>query len=186
MTKEQWQAIKNCDENYNGRLFYAIRNTKRVCRPSCRKKSYDPGKVVVFDSLESALKQGYRPCCRCRPELEHWEGPKKELAAAAEKLVRENYKEKFSLDALAGSLHIDKSYLLRTFKEVTGSTLLEFHNRVRCEKAKELLYRPELSISSIASQVGYVSASHFAQVFKRVEGCTPTQFRAAYLKSIDE
>ena len=39
-------------------------------------------------------------------------------------------------------LFVDKSYLLRTFKEVKGYTLLEFHNLTRCEKAKELLNAP--------------------------------------------
>ena len=55
-------------------------------------------------------------------------GARRELANAAEQLVRERYTQKFSLDALADAVHVDKSYLLRTFKKMKGTTLLAFHN----------------------------------------------------------
>ena len=185
-TREQWLAIKNGDTDSDGRFFYAVRGSKRVCRPSCRKRSYDPKRILVFDTLAEAAAQGYAPCPRCHPELERWEGPKKQLASAAEEFIREHYTEKFSLTALAEALHVDKSYLLRTFKEITGSTLLEYHNAVRCEAARELLTRPELTAAYIASAVGYVSASHFTQVFRRLTGKTPTQYRSDYLEGLDK
>lgn len=186
VTREQWLAIKNGDGSFDGRFYYALKTTKKICRPSCRKKNCDPKKVLVFDTLDEALALGFHPCGRCRPDRSSWEGTKTELARSAESFIREHYTEKFSLDALAGALHIDKSYLLRTFKAITGSTLLEFHNRVRCEAARELLTRPELSISYIASAVGYVSASHFTQVFRKIVGKTPSDYRAAYLESLDD
>jgi len=184
-TKEQWLAIKTCDIESDGRVFYAVKGSKKVCRPSCRKKSYDPKRIIAFDTLDEALALGYIPCSRCHPELENWAGPKKQLATAAEEFIRAHYTEKFSLPALAEALHVDKSYLLRTFKQVTGSTLLEYHNTVRCEAAKKLLTRPELTVSYIASSVGYISASHFAQVFRRLTGRTPSQYRSDYLESLD-
>lgn len=184
-TREQWLAIKNCDADSDGRFFFAVKGSKKVCRPSCRKKSYDPKRIIVFDTLAEALARGYTPCSRCHPELDHWEGPKKQLSAAAEEYIRAHYTEKFSLAALAEALHVDKSYLLRTFKQVTGNTLLEYHNRVRCEAAKELLTRPELTAAYIASAVGYVSASHFSQVFRRLTGKTPSEYRKDYLEGLD-
>ena len=186
MTKEQWLAIKNRDARFDGQFYYAVKRGRIVCRPSCRKKSYDPKRIIVFDTLDEALARGYAPCGRCHPELEHWAGPKKQLASAAEELIRAHYTEKFSLPALAEALHVDKSYLLRTFKEITGSTLLAYHNAVRCEAAKELLTRPELTSAYIASAVGYISASHFTQVFRRVTGKTPSQYRSDYLEGLDE
>ena len=186
MTKEQWLAIKNSDRNYDGQFYYALKRSKKVCRPSCKKTSLRPDRVIIFDTLQEALDQGYIPCSRCRPDKDVWEGARIELANAAEKLVREHYRKKFSLAALAGELYVDKSYLLRTFKEIKGYTLLEFHNIVRTEHAKEMLQRPELPIAFIASEAGYVSASHFTQVFRKVTGQTPSQYRAAYLRSLDE
>lgn len=184
MTKEQWLAIKNADAAYDGRFFYSLKGSGVVCRPSCRLRSCTPDRIILFDTLEDALRTGRRPCARCHPELEKWSGAKKELAKAAERSIRAHYVEKFSLDALARELHAEKSYLLRTFKSVTGSTPLEYHNRVRCEIASQLLTRPELSVSYVASAVGYASASHFTRIFHKLTGKTPSQYRADYLTGL--
>ena len=186
MTKEQWLAIKNKDKTYDGKFCYALKHSKKVCRPSCKKASPRPENVIIFDTLQDALDKGYTPCSRCRPDKEVWEGARIELANAAQKLIEDRYQEKFSLDAIAKDLFVDKSYLLRTFKEVKGHTLLEYHNLFRSEKAKELLQRAELPISYIASEVGYVSASHFTQVFRKITGKTPSCYRRDYLRSLDE
>lgn len=186
MTKEQWLAIKNHDKTYDGQFYYALKRSKKVCRPSCKKNALRPERVIIFDTLQDALDKGYTPCSKCRPDKESWAGARIELANAAERMVQQNYREKFSLESMAKELFVDKSYLLRTFKEVKGYTLLEFHNLTRCEKAKGLLQRPELSIAYIASEVGYVSASHFTQVFRKVTGQTPSQYRTSYLRSLDE
>lgn len=186
MTKEQWLAIKNRDPRFDGQFYYALKRGRTVCRPSCTSRACAAKNVILFDTLDSALRLGYRPCSRCHPELERWEGTKKELARAAQTLIRERSAEKFSLTALSAELHTEKAYLARTFKAATGQTLLEYHNRVRCEAAQELLKSPWLSVSYIASEVGYVSASHFTQVFRKLYGVTPSRFRETYLKSLDE
>lgn len=107
---------------------------------------------------------------------------KGELVRSAEALVQKHYLEKFSLRQLSDSLHVDKSYLLRTFHERTGMTLLEYHNRIRIRAAQELLTHPEIPVSSIAASTGFVSASHFSQVFRRHTGQTPSEYRAEYLR----
>ena len=109
-------------------------------------------------------------------------GARRELADAAEQLVRERYTQKFSLDAV----HVDKSYLLRTFKKMKGTTLLAFHNQLRCEAAKELLTQPELPIAHIASSVGFVSPAHFSQIFKKYTGTSPSDYRKEYFDSVKQ
>ena len=120
---------------------------------------------------------GYRPCLRCRPDQPDWEGAKKELAKAAARLIDKHYKEPFSLKALAGELYINESYLARTFKKETGSTLLDYHNRVRCQKAAELLTDTESPIAFISGETGFCSSSHFTRIFKEFYGCTPSEYR---------
>ena len=186
MTKEQWLAIKNCDKSCDGEFYYGLTSTKKVCRPSCPKPSYDPKRIVVFGTLREALDAGYQPCSRCRPDVPDWSGAKNELSRSAAKLIREHSTEKFSLPALAETLHVDPSYLARTFKSVVGCTLLTFHNTVRCEAAQELLAHSGLSVSYIASAVGYASASHFAQTFRKIVGCTPSEYRDRYFASLEE
>ena len=185
MTAEQWNAVKTSDRSYDGKFFYGLRTTKKFCRPSCPKRCYDPRKVVIFDTLEEALASGFRPCGRCRPDRPEWTDTKTELAHAARHWIDERYTEKFSLDELADALHVNKSYLLRSFKTVTGTTPLEYHNHVRCECARQMLTSAEKPVAQIAAEVGYVSASHFTQVFRKVFGCTPSAYREAYFQGLD-
>lgn len=101
-----------------------------------------------------------------------------QLVRAAEEYVLAHSREKFSLQAMADALYVNKSYLLRLFKAHTGSTLLSFHNQTRCEQAKRLLRESELSISQVGEAVGFVSSSHFSFVFRKTVGVTPTEYRA--------
>lgn len=100
------------------------------------------------------------------------------LVQAAEEYIELHSREKFSLQAMADALYVNKSYLLRLFKAHTGVTLLGWHNRTRCEQAKRLLRDTELSISRVGEAVGFVSSSHFSYVFRKTVGVTPTEYRA--------
>ena len=186
MTKEQWDAIVHRDKGLDGTFYYGLRTTKKFCRPSCPKRSYDPRRIVVFGTAAEATEAGYRPCARCHPELSDWTNARTQLARSTDSYLRQHYAERFSLDAIADAMHVDKAYLARTFKSVYGSTLLERCNVVRCQHAREMLTRPELSISYIAAAVGYVSPSHFTQVFRKTEGLTPSEFRSRYFASLEE
>ena len=72
------------------------------------------------------------------------------LAEAAEAYIEAHSAEKFSLQAVADALYVNKCYLLRQFKAHTGCTLLSYHNQVRCEQAKQMLR--ELAETSNAVQ----------------------------------
>ena len=41
-------------------------------------------------------------------------------------------------------------------------------------------------ISYIASEVGFISPAHFSKLFKKLTGCTPSEFRNRYFESLDE
>lgn len=99
------------------------------------------------------------------------------LVLAAKEYIETHSPEKFSLKNISEALFINGSYLLRQFKSHTGQTLLEYHNSVRCEKARELLRNTEMSISEIGEAVGFVSSAHFSHVFRKITGCTPTSYR---------
>ena len=99
------------------------------------------------------------------------------LTQSALTYIELHYKEKFSLQAMAGELFVNGSYLLRVFKKNTGFTPLAYHNHVRCEQAKKLLSNTNASISDIGEAVGFVSPAHFSHVFRKMEGCTPTEYK---------
>lgn len=50
------------------------------------------------------------------------------------------------------------------------------------ERAVQLLDEPELTVSEIANRCGFSETSNFSHTFKRVYGCTPTQYRDANKK----
>ena len=99
------------------------------------------------------------------------------LVLSAKAYIEAHSLEKFSLKRMSEALYINGSYLLRQFKSHTGQTLLEYHNTVRCDKARVLLRDTEMSISEIGAAVGFVSSAHFSHVFKKITGCTPTAYR---------
>lgn len=106
---------------------------------------------------------------------------KKKLTERAVTYLESHYTDKFSLDEIAGALFVNKNYLARVFKETTGSTLLQYHNRLRCQRAQELLMDPGYSMSVIAFKSGFASASHFSRIFRNVTGLTPSEYRKQHL-----
>lgn len=102
---------------------------------------------------------------------------KEKLTEQALEYLDTHYTEPFSLDDIAAALFVNKNYLARTFKETTGSTLLQHHNRLRCAKARELLKDPNYTIAVVAFRSGFSSASHFSRIFREYEGVTPSEYR---------
>lgn len=99
------------------------------------------------------------------------------LTQSVKAYLEAHYAEKFSLETMSGALFVSGGHLMRTFRKYAGTTPLEYHHRIRCQKARELLMDTDQSISEIGEAVGFESSSHFAYIFKQVEGCTATEYR---------
>lgn len=88
----------------------------------------------------------------------------------------EKYSEKFNLDQLADSVYLSKRQFSRIFKEVTGMNVVEYLQKVRIEKACQLISSTNLKISEIASLVGYSDYRHFNNTFQKIMGMTASTF----------
>jgi len=108
------------------------------------------------------------------------------LSAAAQDYIGAHITEKYSLEKMAKALFVNGSYLTRVFRHHTGMTPLTYHHRLRCAKAKELLECSALTVSEIGEAVGYVSSSHFAHIFRKLEGCTPSEFQKNHKARAEE
>jgi AraC family transcriptional regulator len=80
-----------------------------------------------------------------------------------------------SLVQIAGSINISPTYFASLFKQATGISLHQYVIKQRVERAKLLLRTTDLTIASIAFQVGFSSQSHLNQHCKRLTGMTPKQ-----------
>jgi YesN/AraC family two-component response regulator len=92
--------------------------------------------------------------------------------------IEENYSEDLTRDKLAEKVHMDKYKLSKVFNKRFGQGIRSYLNGVRVRKAAELLKNNmELSITEIASSVGYKDVIHFERVFKKIYGISPKDFR---------
>ena len=100
---------------------------------------------------------------------------------AVERLVghmRSHLEEPLDLDRLAHIAAISKFHLVRVFDEITGTTPHHFLACLRMQRAKELLLKPEASITEVCLEVGYASLGTFSKTFSALVGVSPQQFRA--------
>lgn len=89
----------------------------------------------------------------------------------------EHYTESISLDFLAEHFYISKYYLSREFKKEHGTTIIQYLLAKKITHAKELLRYSNSSIEDIAVLCGIDDASYFNKVFKKLEGCTASEYR---------
>src|SRR5512134_2588707 len=66
--EERWQAVLAHEKGADRSFVYAVRSTGVLCRPSCPSRRPRRAQVTFFDDAEAAVRAGYRPCRRCRPE----------------------------------------------------------------------------------------------------------------------
>lgn len=91
--------------------------------------------------------------------------------------IQEHYAEPLSLSELAYHFHFNPSYLSNYFATHNKEGFSEYLNRIRIEKACDLLNRGDVPISDISSQVGYSDHSYFTKVFRKQRGMSPSQYR---------
>lgn len=100
--------------------------------------------------------------------------------------VRHHYREDINLTELAKKVFfMHPNSVSRRFKEDTGMSFSQYLTLIRMEKAQELLDHGELRITDVASSVGYNSAAHFIQVFKRHFGKTPGEHAKILYKVVE-
>ncbi|MBY9077418.1 helix-turn-helix transcriptional regulator [Paenibacillus sp. HN-1] len=98
------------------------------------------------------------------------------ITMAAEYIER-NYSGMISIDQLSDYVGLSKYHLIRTFSACTGLTPVSYLNRVRTERAMELLRGTGMSVEAVARELGYSSGSYFIKAFRSLTGLTPGEFR---------
>ncbi|WP_185602059.1 helix-turn-helix transcriptional regulator, partial [Paenibacillus sp. 598K] len=92
--------------------------------------------------------------------------------------VDEHYaRADLSLEWMAGEVKLSRGYLGRMFKAQCGMSFSDYLNRVRLERAKELL-RSDEPIQQISERVGILNTTYFYTLFKKNYQMSPSQYRA--------
>ena len=105
------------------------------------------------------------------------------LAADIERLIRRGSRlgSTPSIDEAATAVHVSRRTLIRRLK-TEGTSYQLIKDRVRQERALELLANPDTTITEIAELVGFVDAATFSRAFKSWTGSSPSNHRAQLKK----
>jgi AraC family transcriptional regulator len=95
----------------------------------------------------------------------------------AVEILHDEFRDPFSLTAVARRVGTHPVHLARTFQRRHGMTMGEYVRRLRISCAVEALCRREIPLSAIAAQAGFSDQSHLGRIFKAATGMTPLQFR---------
>lgn len=92
--------------------------------------------------------------------------------------LEEHYQEpNLSLARVAQQMYVGSSHLSKLFHQEVGCTFVEYVNRIRIDKVKELLIYSHLSITEIALKTGYKDCGYLGRLFRKYEGCSMRTYR---------
>lgn len=96
--------------------------------------------------------------------------------------LHDNFSSNVSLEQLAEITRLDRSYLIRVFRQAVGMPPYTYLNQIRVEKAKQFL-RQGMAVADVAIAVGMSDQSHLTRHFKRISGITPGHYRTMSISS---
>jgi len=88
--------------------------------------------------------------------------------------------EPFHTNMICETFFLSYKHLARIFKEETNMTMLSYHTNLRMHEAAKLLRESNLSISEISTYMGYEEPFYFSNVFHKVHGLSPKDYRKRY------
>jgi AraC-like DNA-binding protein len=103
----------------------------------------------------------------------------KERVERVIEILRRDLANPPTLEQLGKEVGCSAFYLSRTFSQETGSTIPQYLQRVRMDRAAELLRSGKYNVTEAALEVGYSSFSHFSLAFRQTHGCCPGLFPVA-------
>ncbi|NGP87105.1 GlxA family transcriptional regulator [Fodinibius halophilus] len=102
----------------------------------------------------------------------------------AQNYIENNYQDELTVDELAEKLAVSRRTLERRFKKATQNTITEYKQRVKVEAAKRDLETSRKNVSEVMYEVGYSDTKSFRNLFKRITGLTPVDYRDKYNKEM--
>ncbi|RZJ67227.1 MAG: helix-turn-helix domain-containing protein [Flavobacterium sp.] len=98
----------------------------------------------------------------------------------AQTFIENNLQHKISIEELSSRFSITRRNFDRRFIKATGNTPIEYAQRVRIESAKRSLETSRKTVSEVMFDVGYADEKAFREVFRRITGFSPIEYKTRY------
>jgi AraC family transcriptional regulator of adaptative response/methylated-DNA-[protein]-cysteine methyltransferase len=167
-------AIVSRDKASDGSFYFGVVTTGIFCNPSCSARPALPENIRFFQSTDSAVVAGFRPCKRCKP-TDSSSGITQLVDLA--RYIESHADERLTLAALANRVGLSASRFQRVFKNAFGVSPRVFQDAIRMRGFKQLLKQGEGVTDAIFSS-GYSSISRVYGEATRNIGMTPKAYRA--------
>lgn len=104
----------------------------------------------------------------------------------AQEYIEKNIHEKMTTDELAKICAMSRRSFERRFKEATNNSVLEYIQRIKIEAAKRQFETSRKNINEVMYDIGYTDSKAFRDLFKKLTGLTPIEYRNKYNKMAQE
>lgn len=105
-----------------------------------------------------------------------------EVVKKAQEYIEKNLQEKISVEQLSSKFAVGRRNFDRRFIKATGNTPVEYLQRVKIESAKRAFETSRKNINEVMYEVGYSDVKAFREVFRKVTGLSPLEYRSRYNK----
>lgn len=105
-----------------------------------------------------------------------------EVIKKAQDYIENRLDEKISIEYLSSKFAVGRRNFDRRFIKATGNTPIEYAQRVKIESAKKALETSRKTINEVMYDVGYSDVKAFREVFRKITGMSPLEYRGKYNK----
>ena len=151
--REVWQAMAQEPEDYENRVRYLLAAALHTLVLHC------PAQVCRTSQQEQLAAERMKQMLR---------------------FVEEHYAEELTVERIAGSGALSESACLRSFRQLLGTTPIQYVKHYRIEKAAELLLTTRMRTGEIGVECGFTDLSYFTKTFREIKHCTPREYRQRF------
>ncbi|MBE6672394.1 MAG: helix-turn-helix domain-containing protein [Ruminococcaceae bacterium] len=89
--------------------------------------------------------------------------------------IKENFQKNIGVNDICQAAGLSRAYFSRIFKQVTGFTVVNYVNMVRCQSAAKMLRTGKYRVKTVAEQCGFTNLSYFSLTYKKIMGRLPIE-----------
>lgn len=108
-----------------------------------------------------------------------------DMVKKAQAYIEKSLREKISVEQLSSRFSVSRRNFDRRFIKATGNTPIEYLQRVKIESAKKAFESSRKTVNEVMYDVGYTDVKAFREIFRRITGMSPLEYRGKYNKDVN-